>query len=98
MDTLLQDLRFGAKLLWKEKGLTATVLATLAVCIGANVAVYSVVDAVLLDPLPYPESQRLVRIFNSYPGAGAERGSTSLRSGGPDVMPPEVATRYLPLC
>ncbi len=77
MDTLLQDLRFGIKLLWKEKGLTATILTTLAVCIGANTAVYSVVDAVLLDPLPYPASDRLVRIYNSYPGAGATRGSTS---------------------
>lgn len=77
METLLQDLRFGAKLLLKEKILTATVLATLAVCIGANTALYSVIDAVLLDPLPYPNSDRLVRVMNSYPGAGFERGSTS---------------------
>ncbi len=77
MDTLLQDLRFGAKLLWKEKALAATILATLAVCIGANTAIYGVIDTVLLDPLPYPESDRLVQVFNSYPGAGAPRAASS---------------------
>lgn len=74
MDNLFQDLRFGAKLLWKEKVLALTVILTLAVCVGANTAIFSVVDAVLLDPLPFPDSDRLVRVFNSYPKAGAERG------------------------
>jgi predicted permease len=77
MENLLQDLKFGAKLLWKEKALTLTVLLTLAVCVGANTAIYSVIDTVLLEPLPYPESDRLVRVFNSYPNAGAERSDNS---------------------
>jgi hypothetical protein len=77
MENLLQDLKFGAKLLWKEKALTLTVLLTLAVCVGANTAIYSVIDTVLLEPLPYPESDRLVRVFNSYPNAGAERSYNS---------------------
>jgi predicted permease len=77
MSALIQDLRYGARLLWKDKVLTATILATLAVCIGANATVYSVIDRVMLDPLPYPESDRLVYVYNSYPEAGAPRGSSS---------------------
>lgn len=77
MDNLLRDLRFGAKLLWKEKALSITVLLTLAVCIGANTAIFGVIDTVLLRPLPYPQPDRLVRVFNSYPNAGVEGRSTS---------------------
>ena len=77
MDTLLQDLKFGFKLLWKEKAFAVTVLLTLGVCIGANTAIFSVVNTVLLDPLPFYESDRLVRVFNSYPNAGAERASNA---------------------
>ena len=82
METLLQDLRFGLKLLWKEKAFSTTVLLTLAVCIGANAAIFSVINTVLLKPLPFEESERLVSVFNSYPGAGAERAST----GGADFF------------
>jgi len=77
METLLKDLRFGLKLLRKEKAFSATVLLTLAVCIGANTTIFSVINAVLLKPLPYPQPEQVVTVFNSYPGAGAERGSTS---------------------
>jgi predicted permease len=77
MEKLLQDLKFGAKLLWKEKALSLTVLLTLAVCVGANTTIFSVVNTVLLDPLPFPQPERLVRVFNSYPNAGAERASNS---------------------
>jgi hypothetical protein len=76
MGTIFRDLRFGAKLLLKEKTFSATVLTTLAICIGANVAIFSVIRTVLLEPLPYDEPDRLVTIFNSYPGAGVERAST----------------------
>ncbi len=82
MDTLLHDLRFGLKLLWKEKAFSATVLLTLAVCIGANATIFSVVNTVLLRPLPYDDPQELLTLFNSYPGAGAERAS----NGGPDFF------------
>ena len=82
MDTFLRDVRFGLKLLWKEKAFSATVLLTLAVCIGANATIFSVINTVLLKPLPYDEPDRLVTAFNSYPGAGVERAS----NGGPDFF------------
>ena len=47
-----------------------TALATLALCIGANLAIFAVVDSVLLRPLPFPDPDRLVRVFNTYPKAG----------------------------
>jgi predicted permease len=77
MDALLRDLRFAVRQLTRERAFTAVVLLTLAVCIGANVTVFSVVETVVLRPLPYPGADRLVTIYNSYPGAGAERGSNS---------------------
>jgi predicted permease len=77
METLLQDLKYGTKLLWKERAFTLTVLLTLGVCIGANTTIFSVIDKVMLEPLPFYESDRLVRVFNSYPNAGAERASNS---------------------
>lgn len=82
MEKLLQDLRFGLKLLRKEKAFSATVLLTLAVCIGANTTIFSVIHSVLLKPLPYEDSESLVTLYNSYPGAGAERSA----NGGPDFF------------
>jgi predicted permease len=67
---MLQDVRFGLKLLWKEKAFTFAALMTLALCIGANTAIFTVLKAIVLEPLPYPESQRIVTIFNVYPGVG----------------------------
>jgi predicted permease len=77
METLLQDLKFGMKLLLKEKGFTVTALFTLALAIGANSAIFTVVNAVLVQPLPFPDSGRLVTIYNSYPGVGIEKASNS---------------------
>ena len=70
MDRLLQDVRFGARLLWKDRSFSLTTVATLALCLAANIAIFAVVDGVLLKPLPFPEPDRLVRIFNKYPGVG----------------------------
>ncbi len=78
MRTLLTDLRFGTRLLLKDRSFAAAALLTLAVCIGANAAIYSVVRSVLLSPLPVPESDRLVLMYNSYPKAGAVLGSTGV--------------------
>jgi putative ABC transport system permease protein len=64
---LLQDLRF-----------TLTALATLALCIGANLTLFAVVDGVLLRPLPFPDAGRLVTIFNTYPKAHVLRDESSL--------------------
>ena len=61
--SLLQDLRFAARMLVKHRGFTLIAIITLGVGIGANVAVFSVIDAALLQPLPYGESDRLVKIW-----------------------------------
>jgi len=64
-------------MLLKDKTFNGVALLTLALCIGANTAIFSVINAVLLRPLPYPEPDRLVQIYNSYPGAGIEKASNA---------------------
>lgn len=75
MSRAFQDLRHSIRPLWKEKPFTFTVLVTLAVCVGANAAIFSVVKTVLLSPLPFPYPDQLVVLYNSYPGAGVPRAS-----------------------
>lgn len=77
-DELVRELRFAARLLRKSPAFTATALATLAVCLGANLTIFAVVDAILLRPLPFPEANRLVTVFNTYPKAGVERDGSSI--------------------
>jgi predicted permease len=64
----------------KSPGFTAITLTTLAICIGANLAIFAVVDSVLLRPLPFPDADQLVTVYNSYPQAGIDRGGSSLTS------------------
>lgn len=78
MERFLQDLRFASRVLWKDRGFTGTVLLTLAICIGANAAIFAIVNSVVLRPLPVPDAERLVVLYNSYPGAGVERASTAV--------------------
>jgi len=72
METLLRDLRFGLRMLTKTPGFTAVSLITLALGIGATTAMFSVVNGVLLRPLPYKESNRLVLIKERLPKFTAE--------------------------
>ena len=64
MQTLLQNLRFSLRMLWKSPGLTLTVLLTLALGIGANTAIFTVDYATLLAPLPYPQPNQLVMVWS----------------------------------
>jgi putative ABC transport system permease protein len=70
MNALLLDLRFGARMLLKNRGITLIIVITLALGIGANTAIFSIVDAVLLRPLPFPEPDRLVVVWNTAPQYG----------------------------
>src|SRR5216684_6541029 len=77
-DELRRQLSYAARLLRKAPGFTATALLTLAVCFGANLTIFAVIDSVLLRPLPFPEPGRLMTIFNTYPKAGVERDGSSV--------------------
>ncbi|MGA8029654.1 MAG: ABC transporter permease [Bryobacteraceae bacterium] len=76
-DELARELRFAARLLRKTPGFTTTALLTIALTLGANLAIFAVIDSVLLRPLPFPEAGRLVSVFNTYPKAGVDRDGSS---------------------
>ena len=67
MQSFQQDLKFAFSLLVKNKLFSAVAILTLALCIGANTTIFSVIHGVLLQPLPFPEGDRLVTLFNVYP-------------------------------
>src|ERR1700680_3002310 len=71
LDDLRRDISYAARGLARSPGFAIAAVVTLALGIGATAAVFSVVDAVLLRPLPYPDSDRLVRIVERLPARGA---------------------------
>jgi predicted permease len=80
MENLFQNLRYAFRQLRKSPGFTAVALITLALCLGANFTIFAAVDSILLRPLPFPESNRLVILYNTYPKAGLNRDLASLTS------------------
>src|SRR5437870_4926141 len=77
MDALRQDVIYALRTLAKNPGYTAVALLTLALVIGANTAIFSVVNGVLLKPLPYGEPYRLVELYEKRPQQGRVRGGVS---------------------
>jgi predicted permease len=73
MRTIWQDLRYGARMLIKSRGFTVAAILSLAIGIGANTAIFSVVNALLLRPLPYPDADRLVILWNRSPGLNVDQ-------------------------
>src|SRR5213592_4316128 len=74
----MNNLRFAFRQLCKAPAFTVTALATVAICLGANLAIFAVIDSILLRPLPFPKADQLVTIFNTYPKAGVENDGSSI--------------------
>src|SRR5438309_7766646 len=74
----MNNLRYALRQLRKAPAFTITALATVAICLGANLAIFAVLNSILLHPLPFPQSDRLVTIFNTHPKAGVENDGSSI--------------------
>ena len=79
LDDLIRDLRYGVRALWRAPGFTLAAIVTLALGIGAVTIIYSVVHNVVVDPLPYRDSDRLVNVFVENTQSGQARGAFSFQ-------------------
>src|ERR1051325_7111117 len=70
MESLLSDIRYALRNLWRRPGFTLIAVITLALGIGANTAIFSAIHALLLKPLPFPELDRVVAIWDKFPSRG----------------------------
>ena len=75
---MISDLRYAARMLVKAPGFAITAIATIAICLGANLAIFALINSILLRPLPFPDADRLVTIYNTYPNAGVENDGSSV--------------------
>ena len=75
---MITDLRYAARMLIKAPGFAFTAIATVAICLGANLAIFAVINSILLRPLPFPDADGLVTIYNTYPKAGVENDGSSI--------------------
>src|SRR4051794_9616191 len=75
---MFADIRYALRQWLKSPGFTLTALLTIALCVGANLAIFAVINSVLLRPLPFPNADRLVTIYNTYPKAGVENDGSSI--------------------
>ena len=78
MDGVLQDLRYAVRTLRNNPAVVTITVLTLALGIGANLAIFTIVNTVLLQPLPFREPERLVRVFDDLGGAGARNVGMSV--------------------
>jgi len=78
VEPLIRDVRQSCRSLAHERSFAVTVLLIFALCIAANVAIFALVNSLLLRPLPFPEADRLVAVYNSYPKAGVDRAGSSV--------------------
>ena len=78
IENLLFDLRYAVRMLVRSPGFSCIAIATMALGVGASTAIYSVIDATLLHPLPYPNPSELVRVEDNLPGVGAQRVGISI--------------------